>query len=97
MAETLGFVMTKQPDFDALPPATPAAIRQLLRRCLDKDPKQRLRDIGEARIAIDAALSDAPAEEVARPIVAVEDQFTKWIGPNETLRRFMRNCLRRCV
>jgi Tol biopolymer transport system component len=48
------------PDWSALPPATPARIRKLLARCLDPDRKQRLRDIGEARIAI-AAHEDAPA------------------------------------
>jgi hypothetical protein len=36
-----------------LPAATPASIRQLLCRCLTKDPKQRLRDIGDARLEID--------------------------------------------
>ena len=40
----------------------PAAIRRLLNRCLEKDPKRRLRDIGEARIAIDEAQSGEPEE-----------------------------------
>jgi serine/threonine protein kinase len=43
-------------DFDKLPRATPAAIRGLLCRCLDRNVKNRLRDIGEARIGIEAAL-----------------------------------------
>jgi len=70
--ETLAFVMTKEPGFEALPPATPAAIRQLLGRCLEKDPKQRLRDIGEARITIEGVLRGAPPAPpaIAPPAVA---------------------------
>ena len=51
-----------EPDWSALPGSTPARIRELLRRCLERDRKQRLRDIGEARIVI-----DAPKEEPVRP------------------------------
>ena len=54
-AETLASVMMKEPALDALPSNTSPAIRNLLRRCLEKDSRQRLRDIGEARIAIERA------------------------------------------
>ena len=64
MSETLAFVMTKEPAFDALPAKTPLAIRNLLRRCLEKNPRQRLQHIGEARIAIESA-GATPAEPVA--------------------------------
>jgi serine/threonine protein kinase len=70
ISDTLAFVLTKEPPWDALPPATPAVVRRLLHRCLDKDPKRRLRDIGEARIAIDEAAqpgSDKEPAAVARP------------------------------
>jgi eukaryotic-like serine/threonine-protein kinase len=50
--ETLGAVFRQEIDFDALPEGTPAAVRQLVERCLERDPKARLRDIGEARIAL---------------------------------------------
>ena len=50
----------KEPDWEKLPPRIPAAIRKLLRRCLDKDPKRRLQAIGEARIAIEETLSGTP-------------------------------------
>jgi Tol biopolymer transport system component len=52
-------------DFDQLPGKTPATIRILIRRCLDRDVKNRLRDIGEVRIAIDA--SSQPIEPAAPP------------------------------
>ena len=49
-------------DFDKLPKRTPAPIRDLLKRCLDRDLKTRLRDIGEARIAIQKYLADPQAD-----------------------------------
>ncbi len=61
VSETLAAVIMKEPDWTALPASTPANIRSLLLRCLDKDPKSRLRDIGEARVAIDRA-GTSPAE-----------------------------------
>jgi hypothetical protein len=45
---TLGAVIHKEPPWDTLPRETPAAVRTVLYRCLQKDPKQRLRDIGDA-------------------------------------------------
>ena len=53
------------PTGPTLPPTTPARVRQLLGRCLERDPKQRLRDIGEARVALGGATS--PAEAAALP------------------------------
>jgi len=65
-AETLASVMMKDPSLGALPASTPPAIRNLIQRCLNKDPRQRLRDMGEARIILADALSGAaPAEPVA--------------------------------
>jgi Tol biopolymer transport system component len=66
VSETLAFVMTKEPPFDALPPKTPSAVQNLLRRCLQKNLKRRLQHIGEARIVIEDTLSGAvPYERVA--------------------------------
>jgi len=58
--ETLAAVARDEPPWDQLPGETPGPIVHLLRRCLDKDPQRRLRDIGEARIAIEQAQT-APA------------------------------------
>ncbi len=60
-SETLAAVIKDQPDWSALPADIPAPIMKLLRRCLTKDPKQRLRDIGEARIAIEEYLANPQA------------------------------------
>ena len=62
-AETMASVLMKEPRLDRLPANTPPAIRNLLQRCLEKDPKQRLQAIGEARIVL---RNPAPAEEAAR-------------------------------
>ncbi len=60
VADTLAAVLTKEPDWALLPAATPARVRALLRRCLQKDAKQRLQAIGEVRITLDEVLSRAP-------------------------------------
>ena len=60
--ETLAKVIQDEPDFGMLPDGTPAGVRKLLRRCLEKDPRRRLQAIGEARISIEDALS-APAPD----------------------------------
>ena len=57
ISATLAFVITKEPDWTALPAATPVPIRRLLRRCMEKDPKRRVPDIAVARIEIDDALT----------------------------------------
>ena len=54
VSDTIGKILEREPDWSALPPTTPAVIQRLLRRCLSKDSRQRLRDIGDARIEIDA-------------------------------------------
>ncbi|HYV42469.1 MAG TPA: protein kinase [Thermoanaerobaculia bacterium] len=69
ISDTLAAVLKTDPDWEALPPATPAAIRRLLRRCLQKDPSRRLRDVGDARIEIEEAAGEAPSN-AARPAPA---------------------------
>jgi len=67
-AETLASVMMKDPGLGGLPAGTPPTISNLLKRCLDKDPRQRLQHIGEARIILAEVLSGAaPAEPTAGP------------------------------
>lgn len=59
-------VITAEPDWTQLPATTPPALVGLLRRCLQKDVRQRLRDIGDARIEIAHLLS--PAAAAAAPV-----------------------------
>jgi len=55
--DTLAAVLRKDPEWDALPADAPAVLVQLCRRCLERDPQLRLRDIGEARIALEGSSS----------------------------------------
>ena len=72
ISDVLAAVLTRDPDFSALPAATPATVRRLLARCLDKDPKRRLRDIGEARLELSepalSAASSAPGAALAATV-----------------------------
>jgi Tol biopolymer transport system component len=56
-ADTLAKVLEAQPDYSRLPSAVPRSIRQLIRRCLEKDRRRRLRHIGDARVEIEDALA----------------------------------------
>jgi hypothetical protein len=60
VTDTLAVVLTKDPDWSQLPSHTPARVRVLLQRCLQKDAKQRLQAIGDARISLEEVLSSAP-------------------------------------
>ena len=53
ISDILAGVLKNEIDFGTLPAATPTAVRRLLRRCLTRDPKSRLRDIGDARLALE--------------------------------------------
>ena len=57
VADTMTAVLEAEPDWTALPAATPLIIRRLLKRCLEKDVKRRLKDIGDARLDIEDALT----------------------------------------
>jgi serine/threonine-protein kinase len=67
VSHTLADVLRADIDWSKLPASTPPPIRRLLERCLDRDRKHRLRDIGEARIVIDDYLAgrSVPAPQVA--------------------------------
>ena len=67
-AETLAAVLKEELDWSRLPAETPRAVHRLLRRCLEKDPKRRLRDIGEARVMLEEA--ESPEEAVPSAVIA---------------------------
>jgi hypothetical protein len=60
ISDTLAFVITREPDWSALPPDTPPPIHRLLRRCLEKDRKRRLADVADARFELDEAVRPGP-------------------------------------
>ena len=75
--DILARILEREPEWDALPPATPTSIRTLLRRCLEKDPRRRLRDIGDAGIEIKELLAPPATATVTGPA-----------APARTLRRW---------
>ena len=80
VSTTLAAVLLKDPDWQALPASTPVALRRLLTRCLKKDPKARLRDIGEARLRIDELLGGA-SDDAGAPIVTPAESGWRRVVP----------------
>jgi serine/threonine protein kinase len=73
--ETLGAVLRGEPDWSLLPRQTPNRVQVLLQRCLQKDARQRLRDMGDARISLDEVLSGTPDP---RPANVPRDATPLW-------------------
>jgi Tol biopolymer transport system component len=65
VADTLAFILTKEPAWDLLPPETPPSIRRLLRRCLERDRTRRLADIADARLDLDEGVADGTGSGAA--------------------------------
>ncbi len=68
VSDILAAVLTREPDWTALPAATPPALVRLLRRCLERDPKKRLHDIADARFDLDDAVltgGEGPGRQAA--------------------------------
>ena len=65
VSDVLAAVLTREPDWAALPAATPVAVRRLIARCLERDPRKRLRDVGEARLLLEAPLAGEVAPAAA--------------------------------
>ncbi|HYT73287.1 MAG TPA: protein kinase, partial [Vicinamibacterales bacterium] len=62
VTETLAFILTKEPDWSALPARTPAPVRRLLRRALQKDYTRRLESAADSRLEIDDALASGTVD-----------------------------------
>ena len=60
VSDTIAKILEREVDLKPLPASTPARVRELLERCLAKDPRQRLRDIGEARLTLEAVRVGVP-------------------------------------
>jgi len=71
VSDTLAAVLRQEIDWKALPASTPPGLRRLLERCLDREPKRRLRDIGEARIALEQTLGTPEIVRVSSGVRAL--------------------------
>ena len=66
VSDVIAGILERNVDWTRLPAHTPQAVNRLLRRALEKDPKKRLRDIGDARIELDEAMTPEPADSGTR-------------------------------
>ncbi|MHC5211672.1 MAG: protein kinase domain-containing protein [Planctomycetota bacterium] len=67
VSDVVAALLEREPDWSALPGSTPPGLRRLVERCLRKDPRQRLRDIGDARIELEEVAASGGAPESAPP------------------------------
>jgi serine/threonine protein kinase len=67
ISDTMAAVLTREPDWRALPPNVPPRLRELMERCLRKDPRERLRDIGDARIELGESARRGPSAQSPAP------------------------------
>jgi Tol biopolymer transport system component len=76
VTDVMSAIVSREPDWAALPRETSPAIVKLLQRCLEKDPRRRLRDIGEARVML-----EDPQQAIAGPAAATPRSSATWLVP----------------
>ena len=79
ISHVLADVLRAPIDFDKLPAETPAVIRDLLRRCLDRDVRNRLRDIGEARVVTGKYLADPGGAHAPPQATSLRYSKVAWV------------------
>ncbi len=87
VSDVLAAVLRAEVDFAALPPDATAELRNLLRRCLERNPKNRLHDIADARIVIDQILSGRI--EAARRSPSHRRRWLRWLQSTPLWRRVL--------
>jgi Tol biopolymer transport system component len=85
VTEILSEVLTRDPAWDRLPPSTPAGVRRLLTRCLQKNPSNRLHDMTDARIEIEDAQRGTDGEDVDRSRARGPRDRSGWIAAGACL------------
>jgi serine/threonine protein kinase len=80
ISDVLASVLKSDPDWTSVPRNTPASVRRLLRRCLEKDPRKRLSAIGDARLDLDETEPAGAAAE-ATPIAAARPSLLSRLWP----------------
>ena len=76
ISDVVASILQAEPDWNTLPRDTPRRVRELLQRCLRKDPRERLRDIGDARIELAQAIAEGP--DAGATAVAASRRDTAW-------------------
>jgi len=78
VTDVLASVVTREPDWSRLPAETPAPVRRLLGRCLEKDVRRRLRDAADVRLEIEDALTASDAQGVTT-VGATPSRRSEWL------------------
>ena len=86
VSDTIARILEREPVWADLPPSTPPRVRDLLRRCLEKDLKKRQRDIGDVRIEIEEAIAQQMAE--ARSVSSSSAPAPAPPAPRSLVRRY---------
>jgi serine/threonine protein kinase len=76
-SDQIARILEHEPAWDRLPATVPPAIARLLKRCLNKDPSERLHDIADARLEIADAMSLPPSSIDRKPAIARSN--TRWV------------------
>ena len=76
VSDSLAAILRAEPDWDALPANTPAGVRRLLRRTLQKDSKRRLHDMADARIELEEAIAAPRESTVKAPALRAPNRLT---------------------
>ncbi len=85
VSDVIAAVLRADIDLAALPPTVPTGLRQLLKRCLEKDPRKRLRDIGEARLILDAPDAATEQQTVISPTLSSASGIWPWVAAGTSL------------
>ena len=80
IAETLGAVIHMEPVWARLPVTTPAPVRTVIERCLQKDPKQRVRDIGDVRLALEGAFDTTVPQTIVGATSSAPGARLAWMA-----------------
>jgi len=80
VTDTLAGVIRAEPDWSQLPATTPMRVRVLLQRCLQKDLKQRLQAIGDARISLDEVIAGGPEPPAAVSTTYSAKRWPLWLA-----------------
>ena len=81
VSDTIAAILQREPDLSVLPASTPDAARRLLRRCLQKDVRHRLRDIGDTRMELDDAMAQpAGADAAAGAVPGGQPRRSWWLA-----------------
>ena len=85
VSETLARVIDREPDWSALPNGVPPVLETFLRRCLQKNPKQRVHDVADVRLAMAGAFEVPASPAIASGDTLVGTQLHVWQRPGPLL------------